>query len=162
MKWLELVCCWWKCKLVQALGLAVSTKAKYIPNLARNTTLGNNPNRTQHICPPKVIHWNIQNSFTHNNPKLDTNLTSSNIKMNDRIVIYLYNGILCNEKNLWTTATYNSLNEETRVYTVWFHVYEIKTQAKAIYSDIDRDNSYVCVTFIERRNSGTNKTQFTV
>lgn len=54
------------------------------------------------------------------------------------------------------------MNEETRVYTVWFHVYEIKKQAKAIYSDIGHNNSYLCVIFIERRKSRPNKMQFTV
>ena len=75
-------------------------------------------------------------------PKVETTQMSFNRWMVKKTVIHPYHGTLLSDKKEWTIDTHNSLNESQmnyaewkkanpkRLYTIWFHLYNIFEMAK--------------------------------
>ena len=74
--------------------------------------------RNENIYLYKGLHMNACSSFIHNSLKLDTTQISLK-RMNEQIMVYLYNGIPLNKKKEWPINTSNDMDESQNNYAVW-------------------------------------------
>lgn len=88
-------------------------------------------NKNENIYPYKGLYMNTHNSFIHNSLKLDTTQISLK-RMNEQIMVYLYNGIPLSKKKEWTINTSNNMDESQNNYAAWKKtkkkVYDVRFQ----------------------------------